>query len=434
MQSVGDIVRRLITSGALLIVWGAVPPAAHGDESPNESFATATLLNYGQLVLDNRLDGGINRPDTLIGVFSSADFIGDPMTVNDNGSLVGDGFASGIYSWPVPDSETINFLVSGAGDIGFFGEHGEAGKFDIVFQVADRAGVQIAQLESKDVDLFPQGVIPFRVPVDPTWIGGTYDVFIDNSVTPGGTDLRDFFRFRGLPPGARYTATISQTTVDTVLGQFDNLDGTLVASDDDSGDGLASQLSGQIPADGDLTLAVTGFNDQSFDIDHTQSGQYRLTIDLPGLNLTDADLNDDSQINSSDADLLVSEIVSGRNHRFFDRNDDGRVNQSDMMAWLDDAIPGPRAFSFGDANLDGTVDGSDFNQWMLNQSQTGVGWSGGDFSADGRTNDEDLQYWLEHRFTASSGSAGPASVPEPTTGVWLLLFGIAASILCHRRR
>ncbi|MCX7424459.1 MAG: dockerin type I domain-containing protein [Planctomycetia bacterium] len=83
----------------------------------------------------------------------------------------------------------------------------------------------------------------------------------------------------------------------------------------------------------------------------------------------------------------------------------------------------------GDANLDGDVDDEDASilgsHWQL---QSGATWGMGDFNKDGKVNDKDAAIMAAHW----TGTAGDASVPEPST--WALLLSILLCLACLRRR
>jgi hypothetical protein len=175
--------------------------------------------------------------------------------------------------------------------------------------------------------------------------GGTYEINIDNVLTPiTGGDV-DFFTFTGLAPGLPFIAQTEDTLnpppfpgphsgVDTVLGWFDAT-GALVDADDDGGNGVLSRITGVIPANGKLTFAVSGFlDDENFVGNHLQSGHYTLSI----------------QAQTFAAD--------------FDRN--GMVDAVDFAIWTANFGNG----SQGDADFNGRVDGRDFLVW---QRQRGSG-------------------------------------------------------------
>ncbi|HAG84424.1 MAG TPA: VPLPA-CTERM sorting domain-containing protein [Cyanobacteria bacterium UBA12227] len=96
------------------------------------------------------------------------------------------------------------------------------------------------------------------------------------SLSPGEVDS---FRIPNLTPFRGFLAQIdnSSSGVDTILGSFDE-NGNLITFDDDSGMGVASALGGSVNPDGTLNLRVTGYADFSLSNNHSQSGDYKLSV------------------------------------------------------------------------------------------------------------------------------------------------------------
>jgi hypothetical protein len=412
----------------------ALPRVALADADGNSTYESATVLTLGQLRVTDSLEGGINRPDTLLGVFENDQFTGSPLLIDDNGSRVGDGRASGLYGSLLTGQDSINFQISGVGDTSFDGSHSEAGVLDVYFEAFSETGASLANFYSPRVALDPGMVLPYTLEVDPAWAGGTYNIFVDNSVIFGGPDPRDFYRFQGLPAGASFVASTEATTLDTTLGWYSDSVDQLLDSNDDFGNRLTSRLEGIVPASGEIVLVVTGYPDEDFQSPHPQTGTFVLNVEFPELNLTDADLNDDGLTDILDVDLLTAEIVADRDHLFFDLNGDLQVNVDDLNLWLDEALPGPAAYLNGDANLDGFVDVSDFNLWFSHRQLTEVGWSGGDFNADGIADSADLTLWNANRFRGEPVVAANSVVPEPASGAAALMAMVLLSFRVWRRR
>jgi hypothetical protein len=97
---------------------------------------------------------------------------------------------------------------------------------------------------------------------------------VEGSLSPRDTD---FFTFSGLDAGSRFSAEITSGTFDSILGFLDD-SGNILATDDDSGEGLLSLLRGTVPASGRLNLGVTGFADFGLTGAHSQSGSYTLSV------------------------------------------------------------------------------------------------------------------------------------------------------------
>lgn len=297
---------------------------------PNETFATATMLSAGTLVVSDTLTPGVGTgPDTLLGAVDDFGFIYE---VDDDGSDVGDGRASGLTVLDVNTGGSIDFVVTGADDDNFFGDHGESGEFEVIVDVYDEFDDYIETV-SEVRTLTPGFVEEFSF-FDLFWSGGTYDVNIDNLLTPPVPGDIDFFTFTGLTPGAAFTAQTADPTssdIDTVLGWFDAT-GALVAADDDGAGGLLSLLMGNVPANGRLTFAVTGFgDDEDFTGIHFEEGAYQLKL--------------------TTAPVLAADF-----------DDNGSVNAADLAIWRGAyGVPGNVA---GNADGDNDTDGADFLVWQ----------------------------------------------------------------------
>lgn len=330
---------------------------------PNENFASATILEPGVLTVSDDLR---QPPDTLLG---SRDMFGDIEFVDDDGSPVGNGFASGLADVPT-NSGTIRFAVTGTIDAGFDGSHGEAGTYEVFVQPYDLFGDPIDEFTVTQT--MQAGVVDEFMFLDANWIGGSYDVYIDNLVEFEGFADVDFYTFTGLSAGAAFTAETldpSSSGVDALLGWFSS-SGLLLESDDNGGSGaLNALISGVVPANGQLTFAVTGTNDTTFAGDHLARGAYDLKLTLGGGGFA------------------------------ADFNNDGKVNAIDLSAWK--SAVGMTAT--GDADGDGDSDGADFLAW---QRQFGSG-------------------------VVSVGAV--TAIPEPTTAV-LILFGGACATAIGRLR
>ncbi len=246
---------------------------------PNESFATATVLSPGMLSVTDNLTPAL-FPDTIVG--ARALIGGNVYVYDDDGSPLGNGRASALYGIST-NNGSIDFSITGFPDEAFEGGHGEIGDYEVFVDVYDFFGdpvhsfSEIHTLQPGQVDNF----MFFRE----DYIGGTYDVYLDNTLGGVPGDI-DFFTFTGLTPGASFTAETFQTSafqIDTILGWFD-ASGTLTASDDDGGSGGLSLLQGTVPIEGKLTFAVTGYPDNDFLGNHSEDSDYelRLTVGVPG--------------------------------------------------------------------------------------------------------------------------------------------------------
>jgi serralysin len=88
----------------------------------------------------------------------------------------------------------------------------------------------------------------------------------------------------------------------------------------------------------------------------------------------------------------------------------------------------------GDYNLDGKVDAADYSVWRDSLGRVGSGLAA-DGNGDGRIDANDYALWRTHFGTSASGSAsivGGGSVPEPASGVLVLLALVAAPRIRRR--
>lgn len=188
--------------------------------SPSQPFIAFT---------DNRTNS--STPDTILGTF------------DDSGSLISSNDDSGrglfsALSGAVNADGTIRLGVTGFSDFGFVGNHFQSGDYELF------------------VALGTSTLPPLDSPVQG-------DV--------------DFFTFSNLLAGSPFSAEITSGTFDSILGFLDD-SGNIIATDDDSGEGLLSLLSGIVPTSGRLNLAVTGFSDFGLTGNHSQTGSYTLSL------------------------------------------------------------------------------------------------------------------------------------------------------------
>jgi len=109
-----------------------------------------------------------------------------------------------------------------------------------------------------------------------------YPILPNNVIGELGFYDVDFFRFEA-NPGQQIVADLEGsdtgqgTLSDPFLGLFD-ANCTLVASDDDGGDGFNARLVFPVPADGTVVLAASACCDWNFDGSHGGFGSYTLTV------------------------------------------------------------------------------------------------------------------------------------------------------------
>ncbi len=299
----------------------ALPASAH---EPNDTFAAATVLSPGVLVVSDDLR---QPPDTLLG--SRNPIFGGIELVDDDGSPVGNGFASGLQGVPT-NSGQLRFAITGFGDEGFVGSHAESGRYEVIVQPYNFFGDALNDF--REIRTMQPGVVDEFSYFDADWIGGSYDVYIDNLIDFEGVADVDFFTFTGLTAGASFVAATLDplgSLVDTRLGWF-SAAGSLLDADDDSGPGGLSLLQGVVPANGQVTLAVSGGVDVGFAGDHQARGAYELQLTIGGGGFA------------------------------ADFNNDGRVNADDLLFWK----TAYGATAAGDADGDNDSDGADFLIWQ----------------------------------------------------------------------
>jgi len=333
---------------------------------PNESFESATLLGSGVLTVSDELR---QPPDTLMGARDMFGGINEEY-VNDDGGPFASTFGSEIVGVPT-NNGAIRFAVTGVGDDFFEGGHGEAGRFEVFVEAFDFGGEPAGEF-SQIRTLAPGAVEEFNFS-DFNWIGGSYNAYVNNVIDFEGFADVDFFTFTGLTPGATFTAKTldpSASNVDTFLGWFDAT-GTLLDDDDNGNGGGLSLLSGTVPGNGRVTLAVTGAEDLDFEGDHQAEGAYQLSLTLGGGGGFAADFNNDN-----------------------------KVNGLDLAAWK----TAFGATAVGDADNDDDSDGADYLIW---QRQFGSGVT-----------------------SVASGSA----VPEPASASLLFVAAIAVTAIGRLRQ
>lgn len=260
----------------VLLATASIPARLHATE-PNEGFWQATVLAPGiRSVVDTLTPGYVSYPDTMLGIRG---LYGDIYYVDDDGSPLGDGYASGVGGVST-NYGSINFAVTGNPDQYFEGNHSRSGGYTVYIDTYYLPDYPISSF-SVTATLQPGAVDEYSYN-DYNWIGAYYDVYIDNTVGGVSSADVDFFTFTGAAPGASFSVQTKSTTgatADTLLGWFDD-SGTLLNYDDDSGVGYLSLLAGTVPTSGKLTFAVTGHGDNAFVGSHVEDGGYQLEITI----------------------------------------------------------------------------------------------------------------------------------------------------------
>ena len=266
---------------------------------PNNTFADRTILGPGvHMVMDTLDPTSALFPDTVLG---SRGLLGGIEQVNDDGSELGEGSASALSQVSVNSNGVISFAVSGYPDLNFVGNHSEEGDFKVFVDVYDLFGDLIESF-SDSRTLLPGAVEEFNYSGDASWLNGTYDVNIDNSIAAvdNPADV-DFFTFTELPVGAVFAVEVTQDPyvgLDTVLGWFDD-NGQLIANDDDGGTDLLSRIVGSVPDSGEVTIAVSGYRDFNFTGVHPEQGEYILQLSVESVE-ANGDYDGDGDVDGRD--------------------------------------------------------------------------------------------------------------------------------------
>jgi hypothetical protein len=269
--------RQLLTLlVALVLLGGAARVHADPIFEPNNTKATPTILNSGQWSINDNLSANSGRPDTLLGHYDAA--YSALLDSDDNGSTLGDGFASRLVDVPLNANGSAYFRVTGAGDISFIGAHSQVGQYYAQFDLYDSNHLffKTLALEFESVAagfLDNLWVDPPAVP-EPERAGGFVTVTIQNIVGPGTGDSVDFFLFSGLEPNEEFTAVVSSADFAVRLGWFGGPSNTLLASSE----GVTPTIVGTADGLGRALLAVTGAGDTQFLGAHSEVGDYTLSV------------------------------------------------------------------------------------------------------------------------------------------------------------
>ena len=330
---------RILFHTICVLALAIASTVAEGGDS-NDTFADATILPAGVLsATDNLTPGIVQTPDTVLGVRGPG---GELTQLDDNSSIFGNGFASGVSGVLITD-ETISFSVSGVGDNDFTGAHSELGDFDVFVEVFDFQQNVLFSAFTDAATLAPGNIVTFNVPGDASWLGGTFNLNVDNTIgRPAGGDV-DFYTFTGLTPGTAFRLSVDEQSlaVKSLAYRYDDV-GAIIDTNLFSGATELLDFDGTVPASGELTFAVTGdgdFNTQlpGPDGGHDDGGTYGLVL------------------------ALDTDIVG-------DFDFDGDVNDGDVATWRHYYASAPTA----DTDSDSDSDGRDFLRWQREATAAGL--------------------------------------------------------------
>jgi hypothetical protein len=140
---------------------------------------------------------------------------------------------------------------------------------------------------------------------------------------------------------------------------------------------------------------------------------------------TPGDFNRDGALDLTDVNALSGSIASGGADLTFDVNRDSSVNLTDLQVWVKDL----KKTWFGDANLNGEFNSADFvnvfqaGKYEIDEQAT---WEEGDWTADLRFNSGDFVAAFQDGGYEKGPRPAAASLPEPGSGL-LLVMGAAAA-------
>lgn len=257
--------------GALCLVGAGlhVPQAMATPEiEDNDIFAERQLLDYGTTTVEGRL--GLYSVDdydfSVTGTLAPGSFDSYLLTAADL-----PGFVAGtpFVTWTDNSASGVDTYIRTVDENGNVLDTDDDGGVGLSSRIEGTANAD----GSVRVDVTGYG--------DPGFNGGhgqngQYDLRVRQNL-PEVDDI-DFFTFSNLVIGSSYSAEITSVTgnLDTVLGVFDSA-GNLVSFNDDGGTGLLSLLSGVV-TDGTLTFAVTGYGDQGSFTGTHRKGDYVLAL------------------------------------------------------------------------------------------------------------------------------------------------------------
>lgn len=222
---------------------GAVDEFTWTDLTPGHSFFAWVTLEQPNVA----------NVDPIMGLFGPD---GEVLQVDDDSSPTA-VLAPAILG-AIADNGSLSLKVSGLGDEDFDG-------FEEYYYGTD--------WENEDPD-------ESFVETQPHYQFGAYTLsVISNTALKGDVD---FFTVRGLPPNHSVTITSSMSEGNIRLGWI-AADGTVVRSSTYSNTSYQEEVTGIIPLSGDIHIAVSGYDDNTFSGQHFAAGEYVLRVEVEPL-------------------------------------------------------------------------------------------------------------------------------------------------------
>jgi len=165
----------------------------------------------------------------------------------------------------VPSSGKLALAVTGYPDRNLTGAHQKNGNYTLYIDLTHNT----APPASDNNNNF---FTPTVVSSSTLTVSGSIWSLTDQTPCPGDFTAAgdvDYYRFGPFTPGYCFQTSIT-STFDEYLGWFNN-QGQLIAEED-------YQVTGIVPADGFVYLAVSGYRDSQFNGNHQKNGNYTLTL------------------------------------------------------------------------------------------------------------------------------------------------------------
>lgn len=164
-----------------------------------------------------------------------------------------------MVSGKVPSNGVVTVAISGWNDNTFIGSHSRSGNYNLTL-------VTVSPTSQDGNDNFESRTLLAN------GLNSVSSDLYDISPPPCDTvsDV-DFWEF-SLTPGACFSTSMS-SNFDDMVGHFDS-QGNLVEYRD------SGAITGVVPSNGKLVLAVTGFNDRNYVGAHSRSGDYTLSVEI----------------------------------------------------------------------------------------------------------------------------------------------------------